>query len=697
MPKISEYTDDTVLDDNDVLIGVDAATGTTKKFKGSVIRAGLALAADLATHIANLANPHAVSKAQVGLGSVPNTDATQRANHTGTQLASTVSDFSAAADARITAQKAQPSGLASLDSSGLLPTSQLPALAISDTFTVVSQAGMLALTAQAGDIAIRTDTGKTYILATNSPTTLGDWKEIISTGGGGGTGDMVLASAQTNTGAKTFNNNTLLDKGNRVFSVKAFGALGDDTADDTTAIQSAINAANTAGGGIVWFPAGVYKLTAALKFYTGTTPTIVAYSNITLAGAGSSSVNGTVLKQYTTAADVIAGLNDVANGAQSLNCAIQDICLLWGTATLTNSGNGLYLKQQGAGGPSYQQWNLRNVTASNFQGTGKYGFNIESMIVSTIDTCMAVACANGFFLNGAAGGAYNSVSTSVTFLNCYANMSANGVVGYNILDNTYISFVGCACDIGANSAGPAYLIDGSNCVSFQGCGSELNGVATLTNMFKVNASTQIGFYNCYAFQSKTCIDIYVTGTSTGITVVGFQDNSSVSGSTGLKVDAGSAVTEIDNGWGAVATPRNINATGFDLIVSDSAGNTTLATIGATGSIGYVTGSGGAVTQATSRTTGVTLNKISGAITTNTASLAAEAAAAMVVTNSKVAVGDVVVASIRSGSNGGNTAVIVTAVAAGSFTLSVVNNNAAAGTAETGAIIINFAVIKAVSA
>lgn len=113
--------------------------------------------------------------------------------------------------------------------------------------------------------------------------------------------------------------------------------------------------------------------------------------------------------------------------------------------------------------------------------------------------------------------------------------------------------------------------------------------------------------------------------------------------------------------------------------------------------GYGTGAGSTVTQATNRTTGVTINALSGAITTNNASLAAEAAAEFTVTNSKVEIGDVVVVSQRSGSNGGNTKVFVTAVAAGSFNVKVANDNAAAGTAETGAIIINFAIIKAVSA
>lgn len=110
-------------------------------------------------------------------------------------------------------------------------------------------------------------------------------------------------------------------------------------------------------------------------------------------------------------------------------------------------------------------------------------------------------------------------------------------------------------------------------------------------------------------------------------------------------------------------------------------------------IGYAAGDGSTVTQITNRATGVTINALTGAITTDTTSLAAEASAVFVVTNNKVAIGDVVVVSIRSGMVALNTRVTVTAVAAGSFSLTVVNGNVAAGTAETGAIIINFAVIK----
>ena len=41
---------------------------------------------------------------------------------------------------------------------------------------------MLALSAEEGDVAIRTDNGKSYILSSNSPATLADWKEITAGG-----------------------------------------------------------------------------------------------------------------------------------------------------------------------------------------------------------------------------------------------------------------------------------------------------------------------------------------------------------------------------------------------------------------------------------------------------------------------------------------------------------------------------------
>lgn len=128
--------------------------------------------------------------------------------------------------------------------------------------------------------------------------------------------------------------------------------------------------------------------------------------------------------------------------------------------------------------------------------------------------------------------------------------------------------------------------------------------------------------------------------------------------------------------------------------------TSLTTTGAmnssgTAGVGYATGAGGTVTQLTNRTTGVTLNKICGSITTNNTSLAALAAATFTVTNILVGINDVIILNKRSGATNVKTHCLVTAVAAGSFNITVHNVDAA--TAETGAIVINFSIIKAVTA
>lgn len=75
----------------------------------------------------------------------------------------------------------------------------------------------------------------------------------------------------------------LLDQGGAVYNVKssAFGAQGNDTHDDTSAIQAAINAAYAAGGGVVYLPPGRYKISGTLALTPGTSGT-----GVQLVGAG---------------------------------------------------------------------------------------------------------------------------------------------------------------------------------------------------------------------------------------------------------------------------------------------------------------------------------------------------------------------------------------------------------------------------
>ena len=114
----------------------------------------------------------------------------------------------------------------------------------------------------------------------------------------------------------------------------------------------------------------------------------------------------------------------------------------------------------------------------------------------------------------------------------------------------------------------------------------------------------------------------------------------------------------------------------------------------TGAIGYASGVGGTVVQATNKSTGVTLNKLCGTITMNGAALAAATIVSFTVTNSTVAATDVVhIQHDTVGAIGGYT-VMPNTSAAGSFRVSVRDNTAGS---LSEAIVLRFAVVKAVTA
>lgn len=74
-------------------------------------------------------------------------------------------------------EKGAANGVATLGADGKLLSSELPSLIIVDTFVVASQAAMLALTqAEQGDIAVRTDENKSYILKAAPASTLANWE-----------------------------------------------------------------------------------------------------------------------------------------------------------------------------------------------------------------------------------------------------------------------------------------------------------------------------------------------------------------------------------------------------------------------------------------------------------------------------------------------------------------------------------------
>lgn len=181
--------------------------------------------------------------------------------------------------------------------------------------------------------------------------------------------------------------------------------------------------------------------------------------------------------------------------------------------------------------------------------------------------------------------------------------------------------------------------------------------------------------NTYTFGS--------TGTATfsgQVTGLRFVPTSSTAATNGLYLPAANTPAISTNSTLAMSWDSSQNALGKAAIRSDSA----------TAGVGYTTGAGGTVTQATSRTTGVTLNKICGAITLVSAAGTASWQS-FTVTNSAMAATDVVVINQKSGTD--KNMIHITAKAAGSFEITF----ATTGGTTSEQPVFEFAIIKGVTA
>jgi len=278
------------------------------------------------------------------------------------------------------------------------------------------------------------------------------------------------------------------------------------------------------------------------------------------------------------------------------------------------------------------------------------GRNGATNPVISVD-CSVSSAATGIKLTGraAAAGADISVISSGTNENLVIDAKGSGTVTINGTATGAIALAratGVTGAITGTSAGAAALAVGAN--------------GATNPVLSVNAAT--------------------ASVATGLTVIG------AAAAAGVNLAAISSGTNENltinaKGSGTI----DLNPTGTGNVLS-ARGILSRGTAG----IGYATGAGGAVTQATNRTTGVTVNAPTGAITLVSAA-GSTTAASFTVTNSAVAATDVVVVSQKSGTD--KYIVSVSAVAAGSFQITFATFS---GT-TTEQPVFNFAVIKGVAA
>jgi len=207
--------------------------------------------------------------------------------------------------------KGEISGIAELGADGKVPHAQLPALAITDTFVVSGQAAMLALTdAEIGDVAIRTELSKSFILTDEDYSVSENWQELLTppnevTSVFGRVGNVAANSSDypqyfMSDGSRSISGTIKAPRGTAALPIYSFTddpdtGMWSDGPDSLTFSVSGIQqmSLNTSGGLTVNSQVG--SPTAAPLTPTGTTVTIDwNLSNTAILNLGSASGNVTV-------------------------------------------------------------------------------------------------------------------------------------------------------------------------------------------------------------------------------------------------------------------------------------------------------------------------------------------------------------------------------------------------------------------
>ena len=275
------------------------------------------------------------------------------------------------------------------------------------------------------------------------------------------------------------------------------------------------------------------------------------------------------------------------------------------------------------------------LTIANCQMSSSTAANIINLVSGTLNlgyTAVSSSATNGSGLN-IASGATAVVTNSVYNVAVGSGAAVKGVSG-SVYVNGLNSFV-----FGTNTTISSAITE--LLMTTKISAADIRGTATLTGL-TVNGAASVS--GNVTFTSTTAS----TSTTTGALIVS----------------------------GGVGVANNLNANG-NILVRGSGG------------LGYGTGSGGSVTQETSRTTGVIINKTNGSIT-----LVSEAATtswqSFVVTNNTVATSDTIIVNQKSGTD--KYMIHVTNVSAGAFTITY----ATTGGTTTEQPVFNFSVIKAVT-
>lgn len=182
-------------------------------------------------------------------------------------------------------------------------------------------------------------------------------------------------------------------------NVKDFGAVGNGSADDTVAIQNALNNAETNGVGIVYFPPGIYLISTTIKLpskvymrgVTGTT-----YNSIENPNNFSTKVN-TIIRLKASLSQPISMIEPKTPNDFS-SAGIENI-ILDGNKPNQQASGFFGIKIPDTTSPQRSQTQFRNIIVYQIKGIGFYGGKGQHELF--LDWVTAYGCdSDGFVLRG---------------------------------------------------------------------------------------------------------------------------------------------------------------------------------------------------------------------------------------------------------------------------------------------------------
>jgi len=504
-------------------------------------------------------------------------------------------------------------------------------------------------------------------LATDLATKWRVYQGVLSGDLSGSGGSSIVGFIQTGTGALA---RTVQDKLRERISVLDFGADPTGVADSSAAINLAITYLGY--GGELFFPEGTYKCNSAISV----PPVSGSQSGMIFTGTGPSSqiIPGASMTSLfnVTGKDVIFNKMGIVNASSYATNGILFTYLSSDaafSAEVSSCAIGGFTNGISATGQNY------DIQNNFFQNNSTHVYFTNDGRNTSIQDNYFLGGQTGIRLSQTVGGTQaegsrivnNTLLCTVTGgAQIYIEAGLEIYIGHNIIDQT-----------GASNPGIYVPVSGANAV----------------NRLKVIGNWIAGGLNSYCF--------FASGNSSDLDLI---DNT-FAATNGQAVTAGLSLAGTNrakialNNWllaGGVDISTS-GCTGLKYLENTATGGGAVENVmGATtwtGNTGYAAsaGAGGAVVQATSKSTGVTLNTSCGQITLNNASLAAGASVTFNFGNSLLGAYDVLLLTL-SGVLGHQQAYTATVDGTSAGVAAITVKNASGGSLSD-AVVINFVIIK----